>query len=263
VIFAENNNIPVPKFIYPIEIDSDNKYLDFAEGALEPERSAEIDAGWYLPDELATAVQTALNAVTAASGDYTVSYSRTTDKFTIETDQAYLDLLWSTGSNAASGCHTSLGFASGADDTGATSYAADNMLPNRFASGQPVRSPEHGFPWIRKEFVSDSGRTAVNFRRQERELSFTMSYIREQDLKDDWVPMLVASGVARGHAVDFYPNSLDTATYVRAYLDQKGFDPKEMVGQAMPRFYSFKISLREKIPAAGSVSIEDLFTRSV
>jgi len=257
--FGESNVVPLPKWIYPQQISGSNYYLDFKESGGGAELSAVIDAGWYLPEDLATAVQAALNAA-AVVGTYTVTFDRATEKYTIATDQAYLDLLWSSGTHAASGCHTALGFASGADDTGATSYVGDNILPNRFISSQPIRSQKPDFGWVRKSKVSDGGAQTTNFRRQERALGFKMMQIEEQNLKDDWLPMLVNSGAARGHPVDYYPNSL-AADYVRAYLDMKGFGPNEMI-PALPRFYEFKLSLREKIPQGGTVSFDELFTRT-
>jgi len=260
--FAESNTIPLPKFIYPYRIDDGNYYLDFQESGGGPELTATIDEDWYLPEVLATALETALNAVSGASGTYTVSYSRTTDKFTIETDLDYLDLLWSSGSHAASACHTALGFASGADDTGATSYAADSTIPNRFISAQPIRSPKRDNPWVREVQVSYSGAQTTNWRRQERSLEFTMSYIREQDLASDWNSMLLDSGAARGEPVDFYPNSLDAANYVRAYVDMKGFRPREMV-PGLPGNYEFTLTLRQQTPLGGTAGFEDFLTRTV
>ena len=58
----------------------------------------------------------------------TVSYSSSTGKYTIESDGGTLSLLWNTGTNTANTVGTTIGFAVAADDTGSTSYDADNAM---------------------------------------------------------------------------------------------------------------------------------------
>lgn len=79
------------------------------------------------PLDLASALETAMNAQTAET--IAVTYSKTTGKYTISTStSAVLSLLWNTGAGAANTIGDLLGYSVAADDTGATSYEADNAL---------------------------------------------------------------------------------------------------------------------------------------
>lgn len=111
-------------FFNQIEITSSNDTLDFTDD--NGTFAARVAAGWYkTPQELATALQDAIDAV--SSETITVTYSNTTGKFTIATStSAVLSLLWQSGTNTARTIGTALGFDVAADDTSATSYAADN-----------------------------------------------------------------------------------------------------------------------------------------
>jgi len=79
--------VPISKFIYALRMWTGNQNIDFKEYTGGAEMSAAIDADHYLPDDLATAVASAMNEATSgasgASGDYDCSYDRGTDKFTI------------------------------------------------------------------------------------------------------------------------------------------------------------------------------------
>jgi hypothetical protein len=252
----------LPKFIYAVRIWEGNQLIDFQEASGGPERTATIDAGYYLPDDLVIAVAAALDSAPSASGDYTVSFDRATDKFTIATNLSYLDLLWDSGASTASGAATALGY-DVTDDTGATGYAADNVLPNRFVSSQPIRSPKPDFKPIRRRTVSDSGVQVTNFRRMERRYGFQMLFIEEQNLASNWVPMNVENGAPRGHPIEFYPDSTVTANYLTAFIDDSNFKPVEMVAQRLRGLYQFNQMLRQQIPKTGTIDIEDMFDRTV
>lgn len=111
----------------PIEITTSNNKIDFNDGG--GEENVSVTAQVYKsPYALARAVETAMDAAT--SDDITVSYDDTDGKFTIATDGVTLSLLWKTGTNGADNTDqhigTKLGFSDAADDTGATSYEADD-----------------------------------------------------------------------------------------------------------------------------------------
>lgn len=252
----------LPKFIYAIKVWEGNQYIDFKEAATGAERTATIDAGYYLPEDFANAVASAMDAAPSASGDYTVSFSRSTDKFTISTDLTYLDLLWNTGTNAASGAATALGYAA-VDATGATAYEADNVLPNRFISTQPIRSPRPAFKPERKRTISDSGVQVTNYRRIDQMYGFQMLYIEEQELNNNWLEMISKNGTPLGYPVDYYPDGTDTADYLRAFIDDAQFRPAEMVDVGFTGHYRFNIMLRQKLPKAGTIEVFDLFPRTV
>lgn len=114
-------------YFNPIEITASNNKLNFNEGGSE--LTATITAAWYKnPEHLADAVATAMNAV--ATANITVTYSKTTGKFTIVSDGATLNILWKTGTNGSDNTDThigtKLGYSDAANDTGALTYTSDN-----------------------------------------------------------------------------------------------------------------------------------------
>jgi hypothetical protein len=114
----------------PIEITASNDTLDLTDdqGTIAPR----VASGWYkTPQELATALQDAIDALTTET--ITVTYSNSTGKFTIATStSSVLSLLWNSGTNTARTIGTKLGFAVAADDTLATTYTSDN--PQTYAA---------------------------------------------------------------------------------------------------------------------------------
>lgn len=110
----------------PIRIDDTNSEIDFNDGSAD--RNGTVAESLYASmAELATAVQTAMNA--AGSGDtFTVSYSESDHKITIATDGGTLTLKTNDGANADRSIFKTLGYTTGSNETGATSYEADDAL---------------------------------------------------------------------------------------------------------------------------------------
>lgn len=109
----------------PIEVAATDTYLDFTDD--NGTFAAMITAKTYKdPYDLAAALTSAMNSVQVAE-THAVTYDDTTGKFTVSTStSAVLSLLWNTGANAANTVGDVLGFSIAADDTGATTYLADN-----------------------------------------------------------------------------------------------------------------------------------------
>ena len=116
-------------FNNPIDITASDIYIDFSEDG-PATLAAVVAAKQYSdPEELASAIQTAMNAVGAQT--YTVVYnSKGTDagKFTFTSAGALFSLLWSTGANTANTIGDKIGFTVSADDDGALTYTSDNVL---------------------------------------------------------------------------------------------------------------------------------------
>ena len=114
--------------------DSTNGVIDFIEdnGTASSQLTAVIPKGDYTDmDELAAAIETAMENASYYNIDYEVSYDSDTNKFTIEEDGSNLNelqLLWNTGTNAGISAATELGFDNAADDTTATSFTSDNRV---------------------------------------------------------------------------------------------------------------------------------------
>ena len=114
--------------------DNTNNVIDFTEdtgGGPSVQLSAAIPEGdYYDMDELASAIETAMEDASANSVNYNVNYDWDTNLFTIEDaggTLTELQLLWAGGTNSAIGAATELGF-NVADDAGGTSYDSDNQV---------------------------------------------------------------------------------------------------------------------------------------
>lgn len=130
----------------PISIGATDTKLDFNETG-PTLRVATIAQGVYkTPHELASAIETAMDAV--ATDNITVSYSDSTGKFTISTAGTLLELLWNTGANAANTIGDKIGFSTAADDTGALTYTSDNAQD--WSSPQTPAFDSPGNPLVAK-----------------------------------------------------------------------------------------------------------------
>ncbi len=109
-------------------VGTTNQKIDFEETGATP-LVATILQGQYTADSLCTAIKTALEL--AGASTYTVTYSDSTNKFTIVSNGAggggIFTLLWFTGANKANSAAGMLGFLDAADDSGALTYTSDNM----------------------------------------------------------------------------------------------------------------------------------------
>lgn len=114
----------VPDFI---TINDGNNKLQFQEAA-GVTLTATLTNGVYSPSDLATQVQTQLNA-TGGTPAYTVTYSSTTRKFTIASDRASsaVFVLVGNGSQAGFSAHKTLGF-DDEDTTNAASVTSTYVL---------------------------------------------------------------------------------------------------------------------------------------
>jgi len=105
-----------------------NDDIDFEETAAS-ELTATLTAGTYTADELATEIKTQLDV--AGASTYTVTYSDSTNKFTLASDRAgggnTFKLLWNTGTNSVTTVGGTIGFDTSADDADAASHTADNL----------------------------------------------------------------------------------------------------------------------------------------
>lgn len=96
-------------FLYDFTVDSNNKYLDFKEGA-GAEITAELETGDFTLEDLMQNIEDAMNDV--GSLTYTVTANRQTRIITISVASSTMNLLASTGTNVANGVWSLIGFAS-------------------------------------------------------------------------------------------------------------------------------------------------------
>ncbi len=124
-------------YLRPITIDHSNNSIDFLEdtgvGTVGP-LQAVIPSGSYTEYELAAAVETAMETVSAAQGNtinYDVSYNGS--RYTIQEDTGApalneLYLLWNTGPNSSTSAAGTLGYDNSGNTTG--SFGGDLMTLN-------------------------------------------------------------------------------------------------------------------------------------
>ncbi len=114
----------------PLTTTSSLIYIDFTEtGPLTKACSVAVKS-YSDPEELASSIQTAMNAASTADS-FTCVYNSTgasAGKFTFTSDGSVFSLLWSTGANTANTIGTLIGFTVGADDTGALTYTSDSAI---------------------------------------------------------------------------------------------------------------------------------------
>lgn len=115
-------------YFNPITISASNHSLDFTDDGGTV--SATLTHKTYKsPIDLATEIQTKMNAVALGGDPITCSYSSSTGKFTIAAPAATVfSLLWNTGTNTLTSCGAAIGFSLAADDTLALTYASDSAL---------------------------------------------------------------------------------------------------------------------------------------
>jgi len=111
------------KFWYGIEINTQNIYFDFNEGA--GEISASLTSGLYSLGQIAVELERALNDV-AVSNTYNVNIDRDNRKLIISSSGTF-SILAATGSHYTSGVYSVIGF-NGSDKTGLMSYTSDNVV---------------------------------------------------------------------------------------------------------------------------------------
>lgn len=162
-------------YFNPIEIVATDQYLDFTDDAGTFAVTVALKT-YKDPHDLAAALQTAMNAATTET--HSVSYSDTTGKFTIATSTSTVfSLLWNTGTNAANSIADALGFATAANDTGATTYEADNV--KSWASPQSPDFSNHGDPLAAKSNRVMLGDQQDNVCFQASSVSFTLTDTRQ------------------------------------------------------------------------------------
>jgi hypothetical protein len=101
-------------------VTSSNNKVNFRETSLGPELTASVAVGNYTLSAFLLAIKSAMDSATVNARTYTVTRNATSGRFTI-TGSVYLELLFSTGTNAATSIRSIAGF--GANDyTGAVTY---------------------------------------------------------------------------------------------------------------------------------------------
>lgn len=245
-------------FIYGYTVTTSNRNLDFRIVALGAVKTAVLRTGTYGLQELCDEIERAM-AEQDATNTYTVSVnynvsSGTQNRVTIATSGAYLDLLFSSGPNAATSCRTLIGFAA-TDQTGSTSYTGTSttgtyLFPTQIGyTYQPTDTYKRVQGVVN---VSANGtKETVVFSTQEF-FQVEFKYEPQASAFTTWEAFL--SWAATGAEVEFTPDITAPTTVVRCTLEKTdldgkglGFLMKEMLPD-FPFFYRTGILHFRKVP---------------
>lgn len=118
-------------FTYDIEVTSLNRYLDFKIDAMGTELTAVMDLGFYSPQGLADEIALQMQTVDSAN-IYTITVHRnimggTQNRISIETNGAFLSLLFASGFHTITSISTLIGF-NPVDYTGNTIYTGSSSV---------------------------------------------------------------------------------------------------------------------------------------
>ncbi len=143
----------------PIRITDENKELDFSDGTT---RLATLTEGLYA-SWAALAAHIATQMTAAAGGDtISASHSESTHKLTLSSDGATFELQISTGANKDRSTWALLGYDTGADKTGATSYEADDAVFESPEKNLVVRADVTGLKDDSSGSYTGSASSAIN-----------------------------------------------------------------------------------------------------
>lgn len=222
------------KFHYGIEITSTTNYLDFNEGT--GQISCVLRNGNYTFDTLADEIEYQMNQIGTQA--YSVSVNRSTNKITISAASAWT-LLAGTGTNAANGCYTALGY-SLSDTSSSTSHVANNAIGLTYYPQYKLQdyvSAEDNQS-LRNEsvMVSASGKVEVISFGTDKMFEFNIKFatniyqpsvgpiINNKTGVDDLRTFMVYC--KNKYEIDFYPDKNDVTVYYRVVLESSPADSK-------------------------------------
>ena len=246
---AASCSVLIPKFVYYSQTvtitTNSNDQIQFTEGG--GNLTATIAAGTYAWGALAQYVKIALEA--AGAGDYTVSYSATTRKFTLTKSAGAFTL---DHGGATYDALPTLGFTG--DKSGSLSYTSDSSVPSTttITCTQRARYLNVADEVERDDYEGASGRRESALVSAAERIAFTLEFestATHQALRDMW-----RQAGRWGGAIDYYPDST-TSDYITVYWDQKQFPLTEMTrSRNLYRHYEGELVFRVKVPAGGTLT---------
>lgn len=242
------------KFYYGLTITGQNKYIDFDEGA--GELNAEIVTGTYTLEDLAQAVEDALNE--AGTLLYTVTVNRSTRILTIASSGP-VDWLAATGTNVGLGysAYATLGYPA-TDVLASTSFAGSNAIGSVYSPQYKLQDyvDQQDSRQNRSQTVSKSasGKVQLQSFGIDRFFEFSIKFATDiyqpaggpilnnssgvQDLRD-FMQWLMDKNY-----VEFMPDSAAPSTYYRVVLEQapgasdgSGYKLQEQYGRGLAGYF--------------------------
>jgi hypothetical protein len=191
------------KFYYGFEVSSDNRYVDFKEGA--PELTATLNIGSYSMTEYAAELARALNA--AGALDYTVTVSRVTRKFTVAASGTF-QLLVTSGSHFGTSAFSKFGF-TGVDRTGTNTYTGDTGGGSEYRMQARLQSYTPSSNW---QGYSDASVSKSASGRKE-VVGFGTEKFIEMNIK--WVTDIMLNNIC---PTDWHRDSISTVADLRTFM---------------------------------------------
>lgn len=133
------------QFFYGHTVDSTNNAIDFDEGGSELQ--ATIATGDYTITEYLVAVKTALDAAGALT--YTVALNRSTRKITISSTSTFA-LRTNTGTRSSVSAWSMLGYTTGSNKSGASTYTAENESASQYRPQSILEDHIPSENWLEK-----------------------------------------------------------------------------------------------------------------
>lgn len=159
-------------FLYGLEVRDDNQNLPFRAVSGGPQLNAVIPVGYYSLTSIVLAIKLALQAADPAH-TYTVSVDRTVfggtqNRITIATSGTYLDLLFATGTTAASSVRDLIAF-------GIFDYTGNTTYTNGATSGTPLTTEWFGKNYQPPDvFVKNFGTVNVSTNGEKESITWTI-----------------------------------------------------------------------------------------
>lgn len=226
-------------FLYGLEVRDDNQNLPFRAVLAGPELNAVIPAGFYSLTSLITQIAASMH-VADPIHTYTVTADRTVsggteNRITISTSGSYLDLLFATGTTAASSVRDLIAF-------GIFDYTGSTMYTNGDSSGTPLVTEWYGKNYQPPEvFTKNFGSVNVSTSGEKEAITWTIQrfigveYEHEPQPKvlTEWRDLI--NWMIQQKPFDFTPEISSPTTVHEVTLEKStddgkglGFNMKEM-----------------------------------
>lgn len=121
------------KFYYGWQVTTQNKNLDFNDGSI---KSVSLKTGYYTTSDLEIEIKKKMDAVSTL--DFTVTFNRTTRKFTISSNSNF-SLLFGSGPNTSQNVSELLGYTN-VDKTSASTYTGENVSGYEYSTQFYIQS---------------------------------------------------------------------------------------------------------------------------
>jgi hypothetical protein len=238
-------------FFYGWKIDLQTRYIDFNDGA---PKTAILKTGTYTSSSLALEIKKQMDSL--SSLDFTVTFDRTTRKFTISSTAPF-SLLFSTGPYAGQSAASVIGYTA-TDKTASSSYLAENVSGYEYKtqlylqSYKPTSLNRKAIDGVVNK--SASGKTEVvkfgNERFMSCEMTFITNIIQEPGSivrtnmtgREDFVQFI--EWCTEKAPLEFMENESDVSTFQEFILesteaDSKGldYDLIETYDKNLPYYY--------------------------